>query len=139
MSDIKTADASVDLQTAINRFGGADQPSGKLNKSVDYNKSTNLNPYIIEQQRERSQLNLSNLRNTVQRSYQNLPSPNSHMYIRDDQKPYPDAPVRSQTPGSQNSANQQQSQDVVNPRRSFTNLKLTDSVRRNETRTNFEE
>jgi hypothetical protein len=84
VSEIKTAEASVDLQTAINRFGG-DQAAGKLNKSVDY-KSNNLNPYIIEQQRERSQLNLSNLRNTVQRSYQNLPSPNphNHMHIRDE-------------------------------------------------------
>ena len=46
VSDIKTAEASVDLQTAINRFGG-DQAAGKLNKSVDY-KPTNVNPYIIE-------------------------------------------------------------------------------------------
>jgi hypothetical protein len=141
VSEIKTAEASVDLQTAINRFGG-DQAAGKLNKSVDY-KSTNLSPYIIEQQRERSQLNLSNLRNTVQRSYQNLPSPNphNHMYIRDELTPmqtYPDVPVRTQTPVSQNSANQQQSQDV-NPRRSFTNLKLTDSAQRNETRPNLDE
>ena len=86
VSEIKTAEAATvdDLQTAINRFGG-DQAPDKLNKSVDY-KSTNLNPYIIEQQRERSQLNLSNLRNTVQRSYQNLPSPSpqTHMYIRDE-------------------------------------------------------
>jgi hypothetical protein len=46
VSEIKNAEASVDLQTAIKRFG-TDQAAGKLNKSVDY-KSTNVNPYIIE-------------------------------------------------------------------------------------------